>query len=157
MVQKCFFEAHNDWDSALYQLRLIFEPCAGISGRVQIATMKDDGQGATAKGTLRQLADSCLGLFNGESCRGYSCVIKQETLRVSKEEKPSEQMANLALCKHAWVDDFSTKHPISNAVLRQLCGGNTLTAARKHGREVPFRFHGQFFLACNGCWIPEDF
>lgn len=140
----------------MYQLRLILEPCTGCVPLCQIATLKDGGDGGTAKGTLRELSDVCLGLHNGDCQIGYSCVMKQEVLQIRKEESPSEQMANLKLCKHSWVDDFSAERPLNNAVLRSLSGGNSLTAARKHGREVTFKFRGQFFLACNGLWKTEE-
>ena len=40
--------------------------------------------------------------------------------------------------------------------LRQLTGGNNLTAVRKHQGEVIFKFKGQIVLLCNGLWCPEE-
>lgn len=156
MVYKIFYQAHKDWDSAIMQLRLVLEPCSGTGTYTQIASMLDDGSGSTCKGTLRELADTCLGVFNGGSQRGYSSVVRQELLLVRKQEGPTEQLANLFLSKHSWCDDFCPQRAISNAVLRQLSGGNNLTAARKNGKEFVFKFTGQFFLACNGVWTPEE-
>jgi len=155
MLLHCFFEAHNDWDSALMQLRFVFEPCSDTGVRCQVATMKDNGDGSTAKGTLRELCEESLGTYNGEVQLGYSCVLKQETIQTKDREAPSEQQSNLYLCKHAWVDDFKPTKPLCTAVLRQLSGGNNLTAARKHGREYQFKFRGQLFLVTNGIWTPD--
>ena len=55
----------------------------------------------------------------------------QEALVVQKTEKPREQLANLDRCKLAFVDDFKPTQDLSGAVLRQISGGNNLTAARK--------------------------
>ena len=156
MLKKIFHDAHLDWDSAFYQLRLVLEPCGNVPQRVQIATFMDDGEGSTCKGTLRELCDSCLGVFTGEGQLGYCAVIKQETIILKKGESPSEQLSNLFLCKHAWLDDFSTQKALNNAVLRSLCGGNNLTAARKHCKEQVFKFSGQFFLCSNGPWSAEE-
>jgi hypothetical protein len=86
---------------------------------------------------------------------GYSCVLKQETIQTNDREAPSEQTSNMYLCKHAWVDDFKPSKPLCTAVLRQLSGGNNITAARKHGRENQFKFRGQLFLVTNGSWTPD--
>jgi phage/plasmid-associated DNA primase len=45
---------------------------------------------------------------------------------------------------------------LNNVTLRQLTGGNNLTAARKHQGEVIFKFKGQIVLLCNGLWCPEE-
>ena len=155
MMQHCFYEAHVDWDSALMQSRFIFEPCSDTGVRCQVATMKDNGDGSTAKGTLRELCEESLGTYNGEVQLGYSCVLKQETIQTNDREAPSEQTSNMYLCKHAWVDDFKPSKPLCTAVLRQLSGGNNITAARKHGRENQFKFRGQLFLVTNGSWTPD--
>jgi len=155
MMRHCFHEAHADWDSAIFQARLIFEPCSDTGVRCQVATFKDAGDGSTAKGTLRELCEACLGTFNGEAQLGYSCVLKQETIQTKDKEAPSEQTSNMYLCKHAWVDDFKPSKPLCTAVLRQLSGGNNITAARKHGREHQFKFRGQLFLVTNGIWTPD--
>eukprot|EP00969_Alexandrium_andersonii_P270059 11936730-Alexandrium_andersonii.AAC.1 len=137
------------------QARLVFEPCSDTGLRCQVATMKDSGDGSTGKGTLRELCEACLGTFNGDAQLGYSAVLKQEVLQVKDKEAPSEQTSNMYLCKHAWVDDFKPSKPLCTAVLRQLSGGNSITAARKHGREVTFKFRGQLFLLTNGIWQPD--
>lgn len=155
MMLHCFYEAHNDWDSALMQARLVFEPCSDTGVRCQVSTFKDAGDGSTAKGTLRELCESSLGTYNGDAQLGYSCVLTQETIQTKKQEAPSEQTSNLFLCKHAWVDDFKPSKPLCTAVLRQLSGGNNITAARKHGREHQFKFRGQLFLVTNGTWTPD--
>jgi len=155
MLLHCFFEAHLDWDSAIMQARLLLEPCSNTGTRCQIATFKDGGGGSTAKGTVRELAEQCLGCNNGDTQRGYVAVLSQETLQVRDSEGPSEQKSNLFLTKHAWVDDFKPTKPISTAVLRQISGGNNITQARKHAKEFTFKFDGQTILACNGIWCPD--
>ena len=156
MLQKIFYEAHLDYDSALMQLRLILEPVAFKGPRTQVVTFMDEGDGSTGKGTLRELCDECLGLHSGGLQRGYSAVLKQETLVVRKNEGPSEQLSNVNQCRHAWVDDFAPTVPLSTAVLRQLSGGNNITAARKNAKELAFKFTGQLFLAANGPWKPDE-
>ncbi|CAJ1443076.1 unnamed protein product, partial [Effrenium voratum] len=101
----------------------------------------DDGQGSTGKGTLRELCEECLGPFNGGSQRGYVAVMTQEALVVQKTEKPREQLANLDL---------------SGAVLRQISGGNNLTAARKFKGENVFKFHGMLMICANGLWRSDE-
>ena len=155
MMQHCFYEAHGDWDSAVMQARLVFEPCSDTGVRCQVATLKDCGDGSTGKGTLRELCEECLGTFNGDAQLGYSAVLKQETLQTKDKEAPSEQTSNMYLAKHAWVDDFKPTKPLCTAVLRQLSGGNNITSARKHGREQTFKFRGQLFLVTNGFWTPD--
>ena len=155
MMQHCFYEAHKDWDSAFMQARLIFEPCSDTGVRCQVATFKDCGDGSTGKGTLRELCEVCLGTFNGDAQLGYSAVLKQETIQTKDKEAPSEQTSNMYLAKHAWVDDFKPTKPLCTAVLRQLSGGNNITSARKHGREMIFKFRGQIILVTNGFWSPD--
>jgi hypothetical protein len=77
MMHHCFYEAHKDWDRAVMQARLIFEPCSDTGVRCQIATLKDCGDGSTGKGTIRELCEECLGTFNGEAQLGYSAALKQ--------------------------------------------------------------------------------
>lgn len=156
MLKKLFYEAHLDHDSALFQLRLILEPVAFKGPRTQVATMMDDGRGSTGKGTLRDLCEECLGVHNGGKQLGYSAVLKQETLLVKKQESPSEQLSNVYQCRHAWVDDFAPSVPLSTAILRQLSGGNNITAARKFAKETAFKFTGQLLLACNGIWRGDE-
>jgi hypothetical protein len=156
MLQKVFYEAHNDWNSCIAQIRYIMEPCCSkISPLTQVCTFMDEGDGSTGKGTIRELSDQSLGLFNGQDRRGYSCVLTQEALVAKKEEKPSELLSNLAYCKHAWVDDFKPSQPLSSNILRNLSGGNFITAARKNKGNEIFKFHGQLLLACNGAWTSD--
>jgi hypothetical protein len=117
------------------------------TGRLcQTASFIDDGSGSTAKGTVRELVDTCLGPYNGEKQLGYACTLNVETLASKKCEGPSEQKANLFLCSHAFIDDFSPWEPLNNVVLRQFTGGNNITAARKNLSEFVFKFRGQLFL-----------
>ena len=67
-------------DSAIMQLRLCLEPCSSTGTFTQIASMLDDGNGSTGKGTLRELSELCLGVHNGASQRGYAAVVRQEVL-----------------------------------------------------------------------------
>lgn len=156
MLQKVFYEPHKDYNSAVFQSRLVFEPVAFKGPRTQVASLMDSGDGGTGKGTLRDLCEECLAPNNGGTQRGYAAVLKQETLQVKKTEGPSEQISNTFQCRHAWVDDFAPTVPLSTAVLRQLSGGNNITAARKHGKEVAFKFSGQLMLACNGAWRGDE-
>jgi hypothetical protein len=96
-----------------------------------------------------------MGTYNGDAQLSYSCVLQQETIQTKDSEAPSEQTSNMYLCKHAWVDDFKPSKPLCTAVLRQLSGGNNITAARKHGREHQFKFRGQLLLVTNGSWTPD--
>ena len=79
MLDKVFYEAHNDWDTCIAQLRYMLEPCCSkISPLCQIVTMMDEGEGSTGKGTIRELSDQSLGVYNGQDRLGYSCVVGQE-------------------------------------------------------------------------------
>ncbi|CAJ1420643.1 unnamed protein product, partial [Effrenium voratum] len=89
---------------------------------------------------------------NGGVERGYCAVLCQEALTVGKQERPREQFANLQGSRFAWVDDFAPNQPLCSAVLRQISGGNTLTAARKGRGENIFSFHGLLLLCTNGVW-----
>jgi len=155
MMMHCFYEPHLDWDSAIMQARLTFEPCSDTGFRCQVATLKDCGDGSSGKGTLRELCEESLGTYNGDAQLGYSAVLKQETIQAKDKEAPSEQTSNMHLCKHAWVDDFKPTKPLCTAVIRQLSGGNNITSARKHGREFTFKFRGQLMLVTNGYWTPD--
>ena len=55
----------------------------------------DDGSGSTAKGTVRELVDSCLRVHNGKEQTGYVCTLNVEALASKKDEAPSEQKSNL--------------------------------------------------------------
>jgi hypothetical protein len=149
MVQHIFYEAHLDWDSALMQLRLVIEPfkCPPLC---QSASMIDDGRGSTGKGTTRELIELGVGVYTGREQLGYSCTLNVETLASKKQEGPTEQTANMFLCSHAFIDDFSPREPLNNVTLRQLTGGNNLKAARKSMPEFVFKFYGQLFLFTNG-------
>ena len=56
------------------------------------------------------------------------------------------------MCKLAFVDDFKPTQDLSGAVLRQISGGNNLTAARKFKGENVFKFHGMLMICANGLW-----
>ena len=154
--RKIIYETHNDWDAAIFQYRLVGEPVVGRGPFTEFASYLDDGQGSTGKGTLRELCEECLGPFNGGSQRGYVAVMTQEALVVQKTEKPREQLANLEGCKLAFVDDFKPTQDLSGAVLRQISGGNNLTAARKFKGENVFKFHGMLMICANGLWRSDE-
>ena len=73
--------------------------------------------------------------------------------RPSRRPRSPEQLANLEGCKLAFVDDFK---PMSGAVLRQISGGNNLTAARKFKGENVFKFHGMLMICANGLWRSDE-
>ena len=150
MTLHIFYEAHKNWDSALMQMRLIFEPLHAPGALCQTATFLDDGSGSTGKGTLRELVESCDGVHNGKEQLGYACTLTAEALCSKKCEAPSEQKANLFLSAHSFIDDFSPNTPLNNVALRQLTGGNNLTAARKNAAEHVFKFNGQLYLLVHG-------
>ncbi|CAJ1442726.1 unnamed protein product, partial [Effrenium voratum] len=154
--RKIIYETHNDWDAAIFQYRLVGEPVVGRGPFTEFASYLDDGQGSTGKGALRELCEECLGPFNGGSQRGYVAVMTQEALVVQKTEKPREQLANLEGCKLAFVDDFKPTQDLSGAVLRQISGGNNLTAARKFKGENVFKFHGMLMICANGLWRSDE-
>jgi hypothetical protein len=156
MCKHIFYEAHMNWDSALMQMRLVFEPLHSPGSLCQTASFVDDGSGSTCKGTVRELVEACIGVHNGKEQVGYSCTMTVETLSTKKAEAPSEQKANLFMCSHAFIDDFSPNEPLNNVALRQLTGGNNLTAARKGAAEQVFKFKGQIFLQVNGLWRPLE-
>ena len=57
---------------ALFQARLIFESVVGKAAKkIEFATLKDNGDGLTGKGTLRELCEKALGVRNGGVERGY--------------------------------------------------------------------------------------
>jgi hypothetical protein len=118
--------------------------------------MVDDGSGSTGKGTTRELIEMSAGVHNGREQLGYTATLNVETLACKKNEGPTEQKSNMYLCSHAFIDDFSPKEPLNNVTLRQLTGGNNLTAARKNGAELVFKFPGQLILFCNGPWRPVE-
>ncbi|CAJ1414825.1 unnamed protein product, partial [Effrenium voratum] len=110
---------------------LIFESVVGKAvKKIEFATLKD----------------------NGGVERGYCAVLCQEALTVGKQERPREQFANLQGSRFAWVDNFAPNQRLCSAVLRQISGGNTLTAARKGRGENIFSFHGDLLLCTNGVW-----
>ncbi|CAJ1447565.1 unnamed protein product [Effrenium voratum] len=154
MWRSIFRDPHGgDWNVALFQARLIFESVVGKAAKkIEFATLKDNGDGSTGKGTLRELCEKALGVHNGGVERGYCAVLCQEALTVGKQERPREQFANLQGSRFAWVDDFAPNQPLCSAVLRQISGGNTLTAARKGRGENIFSFHGLLLLCTNGVW-----
>ena len=156
MTLHIFYEAHKNWDSALTQMRLIFEPLHAPGALCQTATFLDDGNGSTGKGALRELVETCDGVHNGKEQLGYACTLTAEALCSKKCEAPSEQKANLFLCAHSFIDDFSPNTPLNNVALRQLTGGNNLTAARKNAAEHVFKFNGQLYLLVNGPWRPTE-
>ena len=79
----------GDWNVALFQARLIFESVAGKAAKkIEFATLKDNGDGSTGKGTLRELCEKALGVHNGGVERGYCAVLCQEALTVGKQERP---------------------------------------------------------------------
>ena len=156
MTKHIFYEAHVDWDSAIMHQRLIFEPFSAPGKLCQSVSFIDDGSGSTGKGSNRELVETCLGVHNGRDQLGYCCTLNVEALAAKTAEGPSEQKANLFGCSHAFIDDFSPNAPLNNTVLRQVTGGNNLTAARKHAGEVIFKFKGQVILQSNGPWRPVE-
>jgi len=155
MLRKLFYEAHNDWDSAIMQLRLLLEPCAKMGGKCELVTYKDDGSGSTAKGTTRAMMDVMLGVYNGAEKRGYSCVLGVEILAVKTKEAPSELKTNMQGCCHSWFDDFKPEHPLALSEARSLTGQNTLTAARKNKGNDVFNYDGATNIVVNKGWTPD--
>ncbi|CAJ1461686.1 unnamed protein product, partial [Effrenium voratum] len=49
-----------------------------------------------------------------------------------------------------------TQEDLSGAVLRQISGGNNLTAARKFKGENVFKFHGMLMICANGLWRSDE-
>ena len=106
-VRQVFYEAHKDWDSAIMQLRLIFEPLLATGRLYQTASFIDDGSGSTAKGTVRELVDSCLGPYNGDRQLGYTCTLNVETLASKKCEGPSGRRRT---CSCVRTPSLTTSH-----------------------------------------------
>ena len=141
----------------MYHQRTVFESLAGKGDvRMQHYTWHDEGDGSTGKGTSRSLIDEALGHFTGIEQRGYVCVITHDALEVcgGRGEKPKEQWSNLEGSKFAFVDDFTAnaQRPLDNALLRQISGGNALSASRKGKSERAFTFFGKLVLMVNGIW-----
>ncbi|CAJ1449546.1 unnamed protein product, partial [Effrenium voratum] len=74
MWRSIFRDPHGgDWNVALFQARLIFESVVGKAAKkIEFATLKDNGDGSTGKGTLRELCEKALGVHNGGVERGYA-------------------------------------------------------------------------------------
>ncbi|CAE8605763.1 unnamed protein product [Polarella glacialis] len=101
-IRKIFFEAHNDWDEAIFCLKILCNTINGKShGRCEHYTMwDDDGCGSTCKGTIRALMEKMLGTFTGSESRGYCAVMEKASFEdASAAERgkmaPNAQMANL--------------------------------------------------------------
>ena len=156
---KVFYEAHCDWDKAIWNVRAFVDNITGMSKRrQQVYTMADGGEGSTAKGLQRALNEKALGTNNGDSQRGYVAVLTQGAImNICKKEAPSEQTANLDGCAFAFADEIesSKKNPLSATKLRGFSGGNSLTAARKCKGEVTFDFDGSTFILCNELWYSD--
>ncbi|CAJ1411110.1 unnamed protein product, partial [Effrenium voratum] len=88
----------------------------------------------------------------GKAVKKIEFATLKEALTVGKQERPREQFANLQGSRFAWVDNFAPNQRLCSAVLRQISGGNTLTAARKGRGENIFSFHGDLLLCTNGVW-----
>ena len=87
MLRSIFRDPHGgDWNVALFQARLIFESVVGKAvKKIEFATLKDNGDGSTGKGALRELCEKALGVRNGGVERGYCAVLCQEALTVGKQ------------------------------------------------------------------------
>lgn len=96
------------------------------------------------------MSDGFLGIHTGDCNKGYSSVLRQGVFDIQSGTPPKEQMANIAGCKHSWMDDFDCERPINNAALREITGQNTLAAERKHRQAEAFVYEGQVFACCNG-------
>ena len=96
------------------------------------------------------MSDGFLGIHTGDCNKGYSSVLTQGIFDIQSGTPPKEQMANIAGCKHSWMDDFDCERPINNASLREVTGQNTLAAERKHRQTETFVYEGQIFACCNG-------
>jgi hypothetical protein len=157
--RKIFFEAHGDWDEALFCLKILANTiCAKSHGRCEHYTMWDEGSGSTGKGTVRALLEKMLGTFTGSENRGYCAVMEKASFEdASATERgklsPNAQMANINGSCLAWLDDFEATHgPLSASKLRRISGGNNLTAARKGKDDEVFMFNGMLVMICNGLW-----
>ena len=150
LMKEIIYDAHDDWDTAFFTFRLFFDPIFSGARRVQVASLMDDGSGSTGKGTFRECSDKYLGMNTGDANIGYASQIRQGLFDISSGDPPSEQLANMQGCKHVWMDDFDHHRMINNAALRELTGGNTITAARKHKQHDAFQFRGQIFTLANG-------
>jgi hypothetical protein len=155
---KIFFEAHNCWDETLYQIKMLVNPVNGKNhSHMEHYTMADDEEGSTGKGTARALVERSLGVHTGTKQRGYVSIIKHDALEEQAKgsgERPSEQWANMRGCTHVFADDFKAdvSKPLSGARIRQISGGNSLSAARKCKEEEAFDFRGLLVIMTNGMW-----
>jgi len=160
-LRRVFYEAHDDHDDSFFHMRLVFENACGKGQiRMEVSSWYDDGEGSTGKGTCRKLIDESCGIYTGGEQRGYCCVMTHHAIAPDHRggEKPKEQWANMEGCIFAWVDDFkaTSKFPLSNASMRQISGGNGLTAARKGMPERVFDFNGHLILLVNGLWAADE-
>ena len=160
-LRKVFYEAHNCHDDSVFQQRIIFEnACGKAQGRMEVSTFFDEGDGSTGKGTCRKYVEEACGTYTGKEQRGYVAVMTHHALAPDKGggEKPREQWANLDGCIFALVDDFKAtdKLPLCNASMRQISGGNGVTAARKGQSEKVFDFDGLLILLVNGLWVGDE-
>ena len=137
MWRSIFRDPHGgDWNVALFQARLIFESVVGKAAKkIEFATLKDNGDGLTGKGTLRELCEKALGVHNGGVERGYCAVLCQEALTVGKQERPREQFANLQGSRFAWVDDFAPNQPLCCCFAADLRREHLDGCAEGPGRE----------------------
>ena len=156
-----FYEAHNDWNEAIFTLKIMCNNVTGKSaGNVEHYTMMDEGSGSTAKGTLRELFEAQLGVFTGGEHRGYTAVITKACLQENRGERgkmtPNEELSNMKGSVLSFCDDFDAKdNPLSSEKLKQISGGNSLTAARKNKGNEVFKFNGMLVMMTNGAWKIE--
>lgn len=157
-LRTLFFEAHNDWNEALFSCKMFSNGVNGKrQGNSEHFTMHDDGIGSSAKGTLRAAYEDAMGNNNGGAQRGYCGIMDIACLAHENIQggapKPNEQLANCKGCALVFVDDFdATQVKLSAAKLRQLSGGNNLTVARKYKGEEIFTFDALLILMTNGLW-----
>ena len=121
-VEDCIFDL-REWAGALSGLR---------SGKVDWV-LRLGPSASNGKGTVRKLVEKTAGTFNGGGELGYVSVQDGSLFQAQrKEEGPSELKSNMEGCRAFFVDDADPKKAVNLPFIREICGGNSVTAARKH-------------------------
>ena len=100
------------------------------------------GEGSNGKSVFVETLGALLGDYG--NTLAFSAL-----LHSSRSGGPSEDVAALKGCRVAWASESSSGARFSESIVKQLTGGDSISARRMYGRLFTFKPQHKLWLACN--------
>ena len=113
----------------------------GLEGRVLLYFIILNGRGQNGKTLMNNLMLACLGILG---MTGNNALLT-ETRKIG----PNPELANIDKRTFIIFEETKKDKKLENSNIRELTGGNGLSARKCYSNETEMTIHGTFMLACN--------